>query len=94
MTPKLWIAMASFIVSMICLWTANLAIWKMREQVNQRLPQSDQMDYLFWTFGRRHRLFQIYRRTYPDGPLAKRVIVYGIAMALLLLVCFYSIAVH
>jgi hypothetical protein len=66
----------------------------MQEQINQRLPQSAQMDYLFWYFGRTLRLFRMYRRIYPNGPLAKRAIACGAAMMLLLLACWYCIASH
>jgi hypothetical protein len=62
-------------------------------EVNQRLAQTQQIDYTFWHFGRLRHLFHTYGQLYPAGKLATRAKAFGFAMMILLAVTAWCIGI-
>ncbi len=62
-------------------------------EVNRQLSKTQQIDYVFWHFGRLQHLFRTYRQLYPVGKLAARAKAFGFGMMILLAVSAWCIGI-
>lgn len=59
--------------------------WRMIEEVNSNLPESQRFDLLGWTVPKYRRLSREYKRLYPAGRLASQFWYFAAAMLALLI---------
>jgi len=67
----------------VCLFLANYQYWELQSEVNERLPEGEKFEPLFWTLGTRLRFRQLYRTVLPQSPrprLAQRFAIMGFCL--------------
>src|SRR5580765_4911923 len=80
MSAHFAIGIMVFACGMVIAMIASLTVFKMVDQVNEKLPGEQKFSHLWWYWSKQKRLFGEYRRHYPDGRLIRR---YRILVALL-----------
>jgi hypothetical protein len=93
LSVKLVTGIAALIGALICCMIANFSIWAMVPEVNQRLAQTQRIEYVFWHFGRLQHLFRAYSQLYPTGKLATRAKILGFAMMILFAMAAWGIGI-
>jgi hypothetical protein len=57
---------------------SSLQLLELQSEVNERLPQSDKFEPLFWSLGKRMQLRRLQRSLLPHSPRPGRAIRFGI----------------
>jgi hypothetical protein len=91
MTPSLWRALAFFLVAQSLILASGYIMFVMIAEVNRKLPEGQQISYLFGHFAKYSRIFREYRRLYPNSALASCCLVCGALGMLFLLACGWQL---
>jgi hypothetical protein len=87
MTPKAIVALLLFVAAQVCILAAGYTMIVMLAEVNRRLPEGQQISYLFGTYSKFSQVLREYRRLYPQGSLATFYRV-SLALGMVLLLAF------
>jgi hypothetical protein len=86
MSARIFVAVMSMLCVSVCGLLATFANLEMLDQVNSKLPESEQFSMLGWYFSKYQRLHRYYKLYYPEGRLHLRVrILTGVMFACLVI---------
>jgi hypothetical protein len=57
---------------------SSLQLQELQFEVNQRLPESEKFDPLFWTFGKRMQLRSLQKSVLPESPRFGKAVRFGV----------------
>ena len=60
------------------LFLANYQRWELQFEVNERLPQGQKFEPLFWTFATHCKFRELYKKVLPNSPRPKRSLYFAI----------------
>jgi len=63
----------------ICLVLSSYQYWELQFEVNERLPQGQKFEPLFWTLGTRRKFRELRKQVLPSSPRPKRSLRFAIA---------------
>jgi hypothetical protein len=63
----------------ICLFLSGYQYWELQFEVNERLPQGQKFEPLFWTLGTHLRFRELRKQVFPSSPRPKRSLHFAIA---------------
>jgi hypothetical protein len=71
------VGIALVAAGVICIFLANYQWWELRFEVNERLPDNEKFEPLFWTFFTYEKFRELRNRVLPDSPRPKRALRYA-----------------
>lgn len=77
----------------VCGMTSTFALFKMADEVNERLPEGQRFAPLGWYWSKYRRLMSEYRRLYPGGRLLRRVRTLMVLMFACLLIAAWGFGI-
>jgi len=70
----------------VCIFLANQQYWELQFEINERLPQNEKFDPVFWTPITWMKFHELRKQVFPDSPRPKR----ALRLAIVGFCCFFS----
>jgi len=87
-TARVIIGFIAFVCGTVCAIASTFVLYDMLDLVNEKLPKERQFGYLGWYWGKYLRLFENYKKFYPEGQLHRTCLKLAVTMLICLVVIF------
>ena len=62
----------------ICFFMSSYQLWELQFEVNERLPQDQQLEPVFWSFGTRRKLRELQKQVLPKSSRVRRSVRFAV----------------
>jgi hypothetical protein len=66
---RIIVGIVAFLLAQTCIIWANFVLYAMIGKVNRKLPDDEQLGYMWFYWSKNRRIFREYRCLYPSGSL-------------------------
>jgi len=92
-TNRLILAIAALSIAATCMISAGFALYAMIGEVNRKLPDNNQIGYLWFYWSKIKRILGEYKRLYPGGRLSALYKTLTAVASVLLLICAWALGI-